>query len=252
MALRRLFVLDPDGRLLSESSLAGGLPLDLEVTAENVAYVLTSARLFGGREQTTQVRAYSLTGQPLAIAGGDSLLLEHLGMADIDHPIPTSISSRDGVLFAAGMDYTIHQLLPNGSQRIISRSHTSSRVPDYVLEQRRLQMQRRVASQRVDVPLTEQTEIAHVVALEGGGMVVQTNEWHPDLLDPIVNEDRGIVLLDLFSHDGVLARRLAIELPLPRMTFRLTDARDGSLYGFAIPFARDDATVVFRFRLPTD
>jgi len=250
MALRRLFVLNPEGHLLSESPVEGGLPLDLEVAPGDIAYVLASARPFGGGEQITQVRAYSLTGQPRVIAGEDSLLLDHPGMGESNRPAPTSISAHEGALYAAARDYAIHQVLADGSRRLIQRAQTSSRIPDYVLEQRRLQMQRRVASQQADVPLTEQTEVAHLVALDGGGMVVQTNEWHPELLDPAVNEARGIVMLDQFSHEGVLVRRLAIELPLPRMTFQLTDARDGNLYGFAIPFAREGATVVFRFRLP--
>lgn len=251
MALRRLVVFDTEGRLLSDFRVEGGLPVDLEVSEGGIAYVLTSARPFGGREQITQVKAFSLTGDRVSIAGGDSLLLEHRGFTDIDHPIPTTISlGRDGVLYAAAMDYTIHQLLPDGRTRIIQRARTSSRVPDYVLEQRRRQMERRVTTQRTEVPLTEETEVAHIVALDEGGLIVQTNEWHPDLLDPSVNEEKSILLLDRFSGDGTLLRRYAIGLPLPRMTFQITDAREGYLYGFAVPFARDGSTVVFRFRIP--
>jgi len=81
-------------------------------------------------------------------------------------------------------------------------------------------------------------------------VLVQTNEWHPVLLDEALNSEVNILLLDRFSEDGTFVRRYALELPLPRMEIHLSDADSGFIYGYAVPSAGDGPTTAFSFTLP--
>ncbi len=251
MGLRRVIRFDGDGNLLASFEVRAGLPGDLDIGTAGEVYVLTSARPFGAQEQIIQVRVYSAGGTQLQVAGEDSLGLAHLNIAEIDHPLPVSMTvGPKGVLYAAASGYRVHQVLPDGSRRVIIRAPTSSRVPGYVLDLRRLRMQRRVPAQQSEVLLTEETEIVHIVAVDEGGVIVQTNEWHPALLAELVAEEVGVVLLDRFSQDGTLLHRYAVELPFPRSTIHITDEAGGYLYGYAVPTAGSGPVSAFRFGLP--
>ncbi len=252
MALRRVVTFNAEGALLAAFDVGGGLPMDLDLGSQGDLYILTISHPSGGREQVTQVRRYDMAGSPRAISGNDSLLLERRTSGDVTYPIPMSLSvGSRGTLYASGLNYTIHQVLPGGGRRVITRSTIGSRIPDYVVEQRRSLMQLRVESQQREVSLVEDVALVQLVALSDGGVLVQTNEWHPALLDDALNSQVNILLLDQFSEDGSYVRRHAVELPLPRTVVHLTDEDDGFIYGFAVPSTGSGPTTVFRFNLPT-
>lgn len=250
MALRRVVVADGEGRLLAQFPVEGGLPVDLEVEGDSACYVLLSEYPLGGREQITQIRCFSLTGMEIPLAGQDSLLVEYRSFPDARSSLPLSLSlAPEGQLYAAGLDYTVIQLSREGTKRVISRQVTSSRLPDYVLELRRNRMAQRPGAQQATVPLTETAGIAHLVALDGGGFAVQTNEWHPVLLDEASADSVAIVMLDLYATDGTFLERHAVELPLPRRTVHLTDESSGLYFGYAVPMDGDGPLAVIRFRI---
>lgn len=250
MALRRALSFTADGTRLSSFQIDSGLPMDLDIGLRGDLYVLTSSHPNDGREHLLQVRRYGAGGAPLHIAGSDSLLIEHLAGGDMDKPAPMSISmSPRNTLYAAGRDYVVHQVLADGSQRVITRPTIESRIPDAVLAQRRYFMRRRVSSQQHEVPIMETLAIVQVIALDSGGVLVQTNEWHPSMLDEEVCTRCTILLLDQFSEDGVFERRHAVELPTPHMLIQITDEAAGYLFGYAVPAAGEGPTCIFRFRL---
>ena|GEM_PF-1743840 len=253
MALRRAVVFDSEGVLLNAFEFSGGLPMDLELGNDSDIYILTCSRPFGAGEQIWQIRRYDLSGTPAAIAGADSLFLGVCEAEGTPYSLLTSLSvGPQGTLYASGLDYLIHQILPDGARRVITRPTIESRVPDYVLEQRRRMMQRRVRSQREEVPITEEVKIVQALALDDGGVLVQTSEWHPLLLDETLNSEVTIMLLDRFSEDGTFMHRYAVEMQLPRTEIRLTDSDGGFIYGFAVPSAGDGPTTAFSFSLPED
>jgi hypothetical protein len=253
MALRRAVAFDSEGMLLYAFDFNGGLPMDMDLGTEGDLYILTCSRPFIGGEQVWQVRRYDMAGSPMSIAGSDSLYLGKSPAEGTPYTLLTSLSvGPDGTLYASGLDYTIHQVLPDGKRRVITRPTIESRVPDYVLEQRRRLMQRRIRSQQLEVPITEEVTIVQLLALDDGGVLVQTNEWHPTLLDEAINSQVNILLLDRFSKDGTFIRRYAVELSLPRTEIHLTDAGDGFIYGYAVPSAGEGPTTAFSFSLPEE
>ncbi|MFO7769708.1 MAG: hypothetical protein R6W82_12235 [bacterium] len=250
MALRRVVRFTPGGEFLTAFEVAGGLPADLAGMPGGEWNVLTVARPFAGREQITQVRRYAPDGAPLRVAGQDSLLLEHRGFAEIVRPLPLTLDAGPGgTLYAAGLEYQILQVLPGGERRVLIRPPLVTRVPGYVMEQRRDLMSRRVPAQQRSVPVTEETEVARLTALDDGDLLVQSTDWHPALLDDGYAGRYQVLLLDLFQQDGRWMRRHALRLPLPATTVTLTDAADGWVYGWSKPFSGDRGISVFRFRV---
>ncbi len=250
MALRRALTFSADGTRLSSFQIDHGLPMDLDIGLRGDIYVLISSHPNDGREHLLQVRRFGAGGAPLKIAGSDSLLIEHLATAAPGASAPMSISiSPRNTLFAAGRDYVIHQVLTDGNHRVITRPTIESRIPDPIIEQRRSLMRQRVSSQQRQVTIMEPLAIVQVIALDRGGVLVQTNEWHPSMLDEEISARSTILLFDQFSEDGVFQRRHAVELPMPHMLIQITDEADGYLYGYAVPATGDGQTCIFRFNL---
>ncbi len=127
-----------------------------------------------------------------------------------------------------------------------------SRIPDLILDQRRSLMSRRVAGQQRDVPLLETVAIVQLVALDRGGVLVQTNEWHPSMLDDETGSRSTILLLDRFSGEGTFDHRYAVVLPVPFLDVRITDEAGGYLCGYGVPITGEGSLQVLRFRLPED
>jgi hypothetical protein len=253
MALRRALTFSAEGARLAFFRIDVGLPMDLELGIRGDLYVLTLSHPDEGREQLLQVRRFGAGGAPLTIADRDSLLIEHVSTADHPDTAPMSISVNPlNTLYAAGRDYVIHQVMTDGRQRVLTRPVIESRIPDAILDHRRSLMSRRIAGQQREVPLTETVAIVQLVALDQGGVLVQTNEWHPSMLDDEVGSQSTILLLDRFTADGTFDRRYAVELPVPFLDVRLTDVAGGFLCGYAVPMTEEDPFRVLRFRLPED
>ncbi|MFC1559284.1 hypothetical protein ACFL39_01705 [Gemmatimonadota bacterium] len=250
MALRKALTFTADGIRRSSFQIDDGLPMDIGIGLRGDIYVLTSSHPNDGREHLIQVRRFGAGGAPLKIAGIDSLLIEHHAIEDLGTTGPMSISvSPWNTLYAAGRNYVIHQVLPDGEHRVITRPTIESRIPDPIVEQRRRLMSQRVSSQQRQVTIMETLEIIQVIALDSGGFLVQTNEWHPAMLDEEISARSTILLLDRFSEEGVFERRYAVELPNPYMLIQITDEAEGYLYGYAVPAVGDGPTCVFRFYL---
>ncbi|MFC1627899.1 hypothetical protein ACFL3H_02150 [Gemmatimonadota bacterium] len=250
MALRRALTFSADGARLSSFQIDDGLPMDLDIGPRGDIYVLTSSHPDDGREHLLQVRRFGAGGAPLKIAGNDSLLIEHHTITDPGASSPMSISvSPQNTLYTAGRDYMIHQVLTDGTHRVITRPTIESRIPDPVIEQQRSLMRQRVSSQQRQVTIMETLAIVQVIALDSGGVLVQTNEWHPSMLDAEISSRSTILLLDQFSEDGVFQRRHAVELPTPHMLVHITDETEGYLYGYAVPATGGGQTSIFRFHL---
>ena len=251
MALRRALSFKADGTQLAAFPISEGLPMDLDLGFRGDLYVLTSSHPDEGREHLLQVRRYGIGGAPLSIAGNDSLLLEQMRTSEQESPPPMSISvNPHNTFYAAGRDYTIHQVLADGHQRLITRPTIESRIPDAVLEQRRSLMSRRISSQQQDVPIMETVAIVQVIGLDRGGVLVQTNEWHPSMLDDEICASCTILLFDEFSAEGVFQHRYAVEIPVPLLEVVITDEADGHLCGFGVPSHGEGPMQVLRFRLP--
>ncbi len=251
MALRRAVIFSNAGELEGTVDLEPGIPLDIGLGTRSDFFVLTSLRSPDGQEELTRVRRFDFSGRSHPIAGADSLLLDRRRTAGIRTPLPISLAvADDGTLWAAALDYTLHQVLPDGRHRVVTRSPRENRVPDWLLEERRRLMRFRVSTQRQNVPIVEPTRIHALLALDDTGCLVQTTDWHPELLDRRYAGRQSVLLLDRFDPDGAYLYRYAVELPLPQMEITLTDAADGLIYGYAEPLHGERAVAVFRFALP--
>ena len=250
MALRRAVLFSLTGEPEGTIGLEPGIPLDVVLNGRDDLYILSSLRTDDGQEQLTRVKRYDLTGRVRPLAGADSLLLDRRRIEEISVPLPTCLAlSEDGTLWAAALDYTIHQIQPGGEHRVITRTPRESRVPDWLLEERRRLMRFRVSTQRQNVTLMEDTRIHALIGLEDD-CLVQTTEWHPELLDGRYNRHQSILLLDRFDADGNFQERYALELPLPQAEITLTDAVDGQIYGYAVPAIGEGPISILRFSLP--
>ncbi len=218
MALRRALSFSAEGARLASFRIGAGLPMDLDLGIRGDLYILTLSHPDEGREHLLQVRRYGVGGAPLTIADRDSLLIEHISTANQPTTAPMSISVNPlNTLYAAGRGYVIHQ-----------------------------------AGQRRDVLLTETVAIVQLVALDRGGVLVQTNEWHPSMLDNEIGSRNTTLLLDQFSRDGTFDRRYAVVLPTPYLDVRITDEAGGFLCGYGVPMTGEGPLRVLRFRLPED
>jgi hypothetical protein len=251
MALRKVISFDREGLLLGSFNFDFGLPVDIDLGIDDDIYLLTTSRPDLGEELLWQVRKYGMHGTALSIAGSDSLFIAQCPAEEApDIPAVSLSTGSDGHVYISGLDYLIFQINPDGKKRVITRPTIESRIPDYELERRRRLMQRRIRSQQQEVAITEELAIIRVLALDGGGVLAQTTEWHPALLDENVNSSINIVLLDEFSDDGSFLVRHAIELPLPRTVIHLTDVDGRFICGYGVPSVGEAPVSVFSFQLP--